>query len=118
MTTPAPLPAPESPTSPVLVFGSIAAACTALITILAAVPQIPVWVPVAVGAVGTVATAVGGYLAKQRTVPLANVGARYITQTGEMVSGPASPIPDNTPVDVTAAGPSPYSEGMTPHGTL
>ena len=96
MSTPTPLPVSDS--KPVLVLGAIATGGTALLTTLAVVSGVPAWLVIVVGALVSVSTAVGGYLAQKTTAPWKNVDRLYVDQTGQTVAGPASPLPTGTVV--------------------
>ena len=100
---------PQSDSKPVVILGSVAAACTALVTALAA-SGVPPIVLIVIGAVAAVSTAVAGFLTQRKTVPLENVAVQRNDATGDLVSGPAAVVPNGTVVDEpTPAGPSPYS---------
>lgn len=94
-------PPPSNDSKPVLVLGSIAAAATALITLLATISGLPVWVVPALGAVATVCTAVGAFITQRKTAPWANVDRIYVDQTGQTVAGPASPLATGTVISDT-----------------
>lgn len=96
---------PVSDSKPVLILGSIAAGATALVTVLASLDGVPKWAVAVAGGIATVATVIGGYLTQAKTAPWANVAALKVDATGETVAGPASPLSNGSPVDVTAESP-------------
>lgn len=83
-------PAPASKSKPVVILGGIAAACTALVGVLATIDGVPPVVTAIIAGIATVSLAVAGYLTQNVTVPSKNVVARYVDQTGEVVAGPAA----------------------------
>lgn len=103
-------PAPASKSKPVVILGGIAAACTALVGVLATIDGIPPVVTAVIAGIATVSLAVAGYLTQQQTVPLKNTVARYVDQTGEVVAGPAARlvagVKTDDAVQVTALPPA------------
>lgn len=105
-------PVPSSKPKPVVWLGGIAAACTALVGILAQPGlNVPPVVTAVVAGIATLCLAVAGYMTQNVTVPAANVAARYISQTGEVVAGPAAKLVDasvreNDAVQVTSLPPT------------
>lgn len=85
-------PAPASKSKPVVILGGIAAACTALVGVLATIEGVPPLVTAVIAGIATVSLAVAGYLTQNVTVPLKNVAARYVDQTGQTVAGPAAEL--------------------------
>lgn len=82
---------PASKSKPVLWLGGIAAACTALVGIMAQPGlNVPPVVVAVVAGVATLSLAIAGYLTQNVTVPNKNVAARYVDQTGQVVAGPAA----------------------------
>ena len=78
----------HSKTSPVVWLGGVAAACTALITVLATIEGVPSVVVAVLGGIAAVATAIGGYITKSQVTPWKDVVSK-VTPTGNVVSGPA-----------------------------
>lgn len=103
-------PAPSSKSKPVIILGGIAAACTALVGVLATVEGVPPVVTAVVAGIATVSLAVAGYLTNNITVPSKNVAARYVDQTGQVVAGPAADllpgVEQGDAVQVTSVGPT------------
>lgn len=92
--------APASKSKPVLILGSVAAGCTALVGVLATVPGVPAWVTATVAGVGAVATAVGAVWATGQVTPYDDVAAQR-TQDGGLIAGPATHIATGAAVEVT-----------------
>lgn len=103
-------PAPASKSKPVVILGGIAAACTALVGVLATIDGVPPVVTAVIAGIATVSLAVAGYLTQNITVPAKNVVARYVDQTGQTVAGPAGKIAAGVATDdavqVTALPPT------------
>lgn len=93
-----------SKSKPVLILGSIAAGATALVGVLATVPDVPAWVTAVVAGVATVATAVGAVWATSQVTPSEDVAAKR-AQDGQLVAGPASVVTNGAAVEVTARAP-------------
>jgi len=85
-------PAPASKSKPVIILGGVAAACTAVVGVLATIDGVPPVVTAVVAGIATVCLAVAGYLTNNITVPNKNVVARYVDQTGQVVAGPAAKL--------------------------
>jgi hypothetical protein len=82
-------PMDHSMSSPVVIFGWIAASCTALVGALALVPGVPPVVPAVVAAIGFVATSLLGFATKAKVTPWKDVVAK-VTPSGRTVAGPAA----------------------------
>jgi hypothetical protein len=104
---------PVSKSRPVRLLFAVAAGATVISTGLPVItPDQYDWIGAAVGLVALVITAGVTSYTEGRTVPFENVAARKVDDgplAGQTVAGPAAPQPNNTPVDVTAAGSSPYT---------
>lgn len=104
---------PVSRSKPVRLLFAVAAGATVISTGLPVItPDAYDWVGAAVGLVALVITGAVTAYTEGQTVPYANVAARKLDdgpQAGQIVSGPASVVPTNAPVEVTAAGSSPYT---------
>lgn len=94
----------HSKSKPVRVLSSVAATATALVTTLAALVaagvNLPAWLPVVVGAVGTLIPIAVGEYTKDQVTPWADVSAKKLPD-GTEVAGPASSIPTGAQVQVT-----------------
>lgn len=103
-------PAPASKSKPVVILGGIAAACTALVGVLATIDGVPPIATAIIAGIATVSLAVAGYLTQNVTVPAKNVVGRYIDQTGEVVAGPAAKlvagVEEDDAIQVTALPPA------------
>jgi hypothetical protein len=104
---------PVSRSKPVRILFAVAAGATVVSTGLPVITPDPYdWIGAAVGLVALVITGAVTAYTEGQTVPFENVAARKVDEgplAGQIVSGPASVVPNNAPVDVTAAGPSPYT---------
>lgn len=104
---------PVSRSKPVRILFAVAAGATIISTGLPVItPDQYDWVGAAVGLVALVITAGVTAYTEGQTVPFENVAARKVDEgplAGQIVAGPAATQPNNTPVDVTVAGPSPYT---------
>lgn len=93
---------------PVLILTAISAGGTAATGVLSAAPGVPGWVTLTLALVTAVSTAVGGVLVQGQVVPDTKVAAIEPAPGEQLVAGKAGPVRAGKPVDVTAAGPSPY----------
>lgn len=107
----------SEPTRVITIFGAVAAACTALVTVLATIDGVPPVAIAVIGGIGAVATAVVGYLTKQsvtaKVTPWTDVAAK-VTPTGRTVAGPAAQQPTGSTVAVvTDTPPSSFQPGTS-----
>jgi hypothetical protein len=104
---------PVSRSKPVRLLFAVAAGATIVSTGLPVItPDRFDWIGAAVGLVALVITGAVTAYTEGQTVPFKNVAARKLDQganAGQTVAGPAAVVPTNAPVDVTAAGASPYT---------
>lgn len=103
---------------PVLILAAITAGGTAATGVLSTVEDVPGWVTLTVGLITAVSAAVGGVLVQGQVTPNSRVAAQVAPagSPADFVAGPAAPVRDGKPVDVTEAGPSPY--GGLPGGVV
>jgi hypothetical protein len=90
---------------PVLVLASTVAGAAALNGVLAAVPEVPRWVLIALAGITAVGTAVGGVITQSVTVPWKQVAAKTNPDAPGFIAGPAAVIRTGAPVDVTHSTP-------------
>jgi hypothetical protein len=104
---------PVSRSKPVRLLFAVAAGATVISTGLPVItPDQYDWIGAAVGLVALVITGAVTAYTEGQTVPFKNVAARKLDdgpKAGQTVAGPASPVPTNAPVDVTAAGSGDYT---------
>ena len=101
---------PTSRSKPVLILGSISAASTAIVGVLATVQGVPAWVTAVVAGVGAVTTAVGAVWATSQVTPYEDVAAKRALDGG-LVAGPATHIATGAAVEVTPATPGDWTHG-------
>ncbi|MGZ0150674.1 hypothetical protein ACXJJ3_26690 [Kribbella sp. WER1] len=94
-------------TRPVMALAATVAGASALTGVLAATPEVPRWLLVALAGVTAVGTAVGGIVTQTQTAPWKEVAARKL-QDGTVVAGPASSVTTGATVDVTKGEDEPW----------
>jgi hypothetical protein len=99
---------------PVLILAAVGAGGTAATGVLAGVPDVPRWLTLSIALVTAVSVAVGGVLVQGQVTPNAKVAAEVAPpgSPANFVAGPAAPLRNGLPVDVTAAGPSTYGDHL------
>lgn len=93
---------------PLITAGLVTSLATAVIGVLVAfgVPMTKDQQTAVLVLVGVVAPLIVAAAAWRKVTPSAEVVVKQETPGAEHVAGPASPLPDGTPVDVTASGPA------------
>jgi hypothetical protein len=81
---------PVSKSKPVRLFGTILAVLVAAQAYTATIDAVPDWVKWVIGGAIVLITAGLGYWTQGQTVPFANVAARVVDETGEVIAGPAA----------------------------
>ena len=97
----------QSRSKPVRVLSSVAATSTALVTVLAALVaagvNMPAWIPVVVGAVGTLIPIAVGEYTKGQVTPWEDVAAKKLPD-GTTIAGPAATLATGSPAQVVNEG--------------
>jgi hypothetical protein len=96
-------PSMQNESKPVRLLYSVVAGLGTLVTVLAAIPDVPRLVVIIVAGVAAVLTAALGRYTETKTVPLANTKSIYIDSTGQTVAGPAAALKTGTVVEEPVA---------------
>ena len=81
---------PVSKSKPVRLLGTVLAVLIAASAYMATLDAVPDWVKLAVGGLVVIITAGLTSWTQGQTVPFANVAARYVDETGQLIAGPAA----------------------------